>query len=148
MGWKCKSCNYENAIGLNKCIKCGFPEISSEDYRVLCDIQNEVKLWKKDRFSVYDQWEYLQVLSDDLGNYGGLNNLGLQGWELVAVTSYQEGGGMVIGGVGGSKYIIKAMYVFKRPFQNLSDELLARYQEIINKTPKHLLPLLKTLESI
>jgi hypothetical protein len=152
MAWKCSACNWENANMWDKCAKCGYPKMSSGEYQILSKIQNEVRLWKKDvekyRNSVDSHWEYLQVSSDDIENYGGLNNLGSQGWELVAATSYQEGGGVVIGGVGGEKYIIKIMYIFKRPVQKLPDELLVRYQEFIKKTPSRLLPMLKTLESI
>ena len=62
--------------------------------------------------------------------------MGDQGWELVAATSYSEGGGVAIGGVGSSSYTIKFLYLFKRELPPLTPELEAQWQDLINRIPQ------------
>lgn len=45
-----------------------------------------------------------------------LTQLGLDGWEMVGLTSYQTGGGFSVNGTGGSSYSVHVQYAFKRSF--------------------------------
>lgn len=58
------------------------------------------------------QWEYLKLVDVSIER---LNAVGVEGWELVGLTSYQTGGGMTFDGVGGSKYTVHVEYLLKRP---------------------------------
>ena len=58
------------------------------------------------------QWEYLKLVDVSVDR---LNAAGVEGWELVGLTSYQTGGGMTFDGVGGSKYTVHVEYLLKRP---------------------------------
>ncbi len=94
------------------------------------------------------KWEYFQITSDEIKTYGGLNFLGAQGWELVAATSYSEGGGMTIGGVGSSSYAIKVLYLFKREIPALPPDLEMRWQNVMSRIPKKYLPIIMKLEGL
>jgi len=78
--------------------------------------------------------------------WGGLGAFGAKGWELVGITSYSEGGGMTISGVGSAQYIVKFMYDFKRPIDKIPDDLSAKTQDIIERTPNHLRNALRSVE--
>ncbi len=151
--WICCNCNWKNFIKWEKCAKCGMPKfVTDEDAELFSKVRSEIRTLKdeieKYRGSVAGQWEYLQVWSDDIGKFGGLGYFGLRGWELVAVTSFKEGGGVVVGGIGGTSYEVRFLYVFKRPFIDVPAEANKRMQLLIDRVPAYLQSWLKTMENI
>src|SRR6266508_3337981 len=130
--WKCLVCNWDNSDKWQKCAKCGAIRVSnttSAEAELFRQLQDEVRIIKaeidKYQESVAPKWEYVQISSDEISALGGLENFGSKGWELVAITSYSEGGGMTISGVGSTHYTVKFMYVFKRPIDKIPDDLIA-----------------------
>ena len=151
--WKCIVCTWDNSDKWQKCAKCGairVPITTSTEAELFKRLQAEVRTIKAeiDRYneSVARKWEYLQISSDDISNLGGLENFGSKGWELVAITSYSEGGGMTISGVGSTHYTVKFMYIFKRPIDNIPDELIAKFQAVLDRTPGQLRNALRSVE--
>src|SRR6266540_697129 len=55
--------------------------------------------------SVSDKWEYLQVSSKNVSQWGSLDNLGRHGWELVGISTFEE---------GGQFRTVHTIYIFKR----------------------------------
>ena len=59
-----------------------------------------------------ETWEYKRI--DDPTD-AQLDDLGMTGWELVGVSTYEIGGGAVINGLGGERYRVHFRHSFKRP---------------------------------
>lgn len=59
---------------------------------------------------VAPKWEYMLASSDELPD--GPNSLGLLGWELTGISTYEVGGGP--GFTNSYKYAVKIMFAFKR----------------------------------
>jgi hypothetical protein len=153
--WKCFVCNWDNAGKWEKCAKCGtihVPNATNADAQLFSQLRAEVKKVRDDivkyKITVARKWEYFQISSDEIQGSSGLANLGSQGWELIAITSYSEGGGMVLNGVGGSSYAIKFMYIFKRPIPEIPSDLLTKFQDVLNRTPNHLRDALRKIENV
>ena len=151
--WKCFACNWDNAEKWEKCAKCGtirIPGATNADTQLFGQLRDELRKIKADmdkyQITVSKKWEYLQVSSDEIQSIGGLQTLGAKGWELVATTSYSEGGGATFNGVGSSTYIVKFMYIFKRPIVEIPNELLTKFQDVMNRTPSHLRNALRATE--
>jgi len=152
--WKCFACNWDNAEKWEKCAKCGTIRVrngTNTDAQLFAQLRAEVKIARDDidnyKNNVARKWEYFQISSDNIQGSSGLANLGSQGWELVAITSYSEGGGMALNGVGGSSYAIKFMYIFKRPITEIPNELLNKFQDILDRTPIYLRDALRKMEN-
>ena len=76
--------------------------------------------------SLIPKWEYLQCSDKDFIEAGRLDTLGLRGWELVGVSTYEEGRmGM---------FTVHTLYIFKRriieEIPSLPDKLLEEFRDI------------------
>ena len=76
------------------------------------------------------KWEYMQLTSEDLEKAGGLNTLGNKGWELVSMSTYSEGGTVML--IGPQIYHIKALYVLKRPLAPYPEPLREKLEKYSN----------------
>jgi hypothetical protein len=72
-------------------------------------------------------WEYKNCDDPDIDQ---LNALGNDGWELVSIAAFQQGGGLTINGIGGAKYVIHVRHVFKREIAN-SIEIRSMRSELL-----------------
>ena len=148
--WKCLICNWDNAEAWTSCAKCGTVKILESDKPLVNQLLEELRRLKIEienyEIQVSRKWEYSQITSDEIEKYGGLNSLGAQGWELVSATSYSEGGGMTVGGVGSSSYTVKVLYLFKREIVAPAPELEARRQNVMSRVPQKYLSVMKKLE--
>jgi hypothetical protein len=150
--WKCQFCNWDNSEKWNKCSKCGKIRVSQFDFDLINIVNDQLNLLaieiEKFKINNVEKWEYLQISSDEINSYGGIDKVGLSGWELVAAPSYEEGGGMTINGFGGSKYIIKVLYIFKRRVIVPPKEMKVHFTEIISDLPIHLRVTLENLDRL
>lgn len=150
--WKCPICNWDNAEKWTACAKCNSPKLSASDMPIINPLREEIHHLMAEidnqKKQASRKWEYFQITSEQIKTYGGLNSLGAQGWELIAATSYSEGGGMAIGGVGSSSYIVKVLYLFKREIPALPPDLEVRWQNVMSRIPKKYLPIIMKLEGI
>ena len=128
--WKCRNCGWTNAGSWTKCARCGLEPMSDEHLRLLSEYNS---LIEEHRISSAPKWEYLQLSSEDLESVGGLAALGNQGWELVAVSTYSEGGTVLL--IGPQIYRIRALYVFKRPRVLFPEQLQERPGQILEQLP-------------
>jgi len=71
--------------------------------------------------SVAEKWEYLEVSSKNVKEWGSLDRLGWMGWELVGASTYAEGEGYMT---------VYTLYVFKRKLAKIPDGLLAEFADI------------------
>lgn len=53
----------------------------------------------------------------------------------------------MVNGVGGSSYAIKFMYIFKRPITELPNDLINKFQDVLNRTPIYLRDALRKVEN-
>ena len=68
-----------------------------------------------------EQWEYLEVSTENSRKWGSLNRLGRMGWELVSASTYMEGIG---------DFRVQTVYVLKRRVYDLTPDLLLRSLDI------------------
>lgn len=66
------------------------------------------------------KWEY-QVLVDPSTEQ--LNSSGIDGWELVGLSSYKTGGGFALNGIGGASYTVHTQYVLKRRVNSVNKDV-------------------------
>ena len=71
--------------------------------------------------SLAQKWEYLELSNKNTKEWGSLDKIGSMGWELVSATTYAEGYGDMT---------VFTLYVFKRPIQEPTPELMAQLAEI------------------
>lgn len=62
--------------------------------------------------ALIERWEYNRL---DDPTEEQLEVLGLSGWDLVSVSTFEVGGGAVINGMGGERYRVHFRHTFKRP---------------------------------
>lgn len=81
--------------------------------------------------SLAPKWEYMEVSSKDRKKWGSLDLMGSMGWELVSAATYEEGYGSMT---------VFTLYVFKRPIQDLTADLVGKLSEIaeLNQEIAHL----------
>ncbi len=142
--WKCANCGWTNSGKWLKCAKCGLERMNAdmpaEDFhqleKVLPDYEKLLDQIEQHQIASTPKWEYLQLTSEDLESIGGLAVLGNIGWELVGMSTYSEGGTVLL--IGPQIYRIKALYVFKRPRPPLPEDLQRQLDQIGEQLPLRL----------
>lgn len=80
------------------------------------------------------KWEY--KIHNDLDSLS-LNKLGMLGWEVAGISSYQTGGGISIDGSGSSLFTVHVMYVLKRMLPKASTHEIDSLYLSIEKLDVH-----------
>jgi hypothetical protein len=123
--WNCNNCGWVNGSKFSKCAQCGARQLTDDDERILLQLRTEIQQVQTQvdsyNASLAPKWEYLHLTTEGLNKMGGLNVLGDQGWELVAVSTYEEGGTFLL--IGPTLYTVKALYLLKRPKASLPQDL-------------------------
>ncbi len=133
MSWVCPICGYSNTFLDKTCSKCNQNKLNDTETQRVNAWKDEVKRFLEDyeRFqaSSVPKWNYLQLNSEELEKIpGGLEGLGLAGWELVNLATYETG--------SSGRYTVHSLYVFKRPYLK-PDWYDARLEDIKYKIPKN-----------
>ncbi len=138
--WKCRYCGWTNAGKWTQCAKCGRQNESVTEYQLRAalgpQLDGILARIEEHLAAAAPKWDYMQLTSEDLEKEGGLTALGNKGWELVAMSTYSEGGTVML--VGPQIYHIKALYVFKRPQTPLPQDMQNEIEQLAAQLPPHL----------
>ena len=135
--WKCVFCGWTNAGKWTHCAKCGQTRMDAREAQIRAQFGGELDdllaQIEENQVAEAPKWEYMQLTSEDLEKAGGLNTLGNKGWELVSMSTYSEGGTVML--IGPQIYHIKALYVLKRPLAPYPEPLREKLEKLFAQLP-------------